>query len=769
MNPRFDKAEYHDWSSSTEVPTELDDQASPSLSELNNNNNDNNVSTPTESTSLPSLPSFLQAQLDSPDKAFRENQAMSMKEIDAKLHALRRENFDLKLRLFYERQRTKRSETELCSPDKTETNFVEDYRRMLREKDDQIKEMRNKMFHLEKNKETEILTLRNELHANQVERDSLSNDVKTITSLCKSFINHLGDMRALWTSHLPEKFLNDSRLIDCLHNWLNSSEDLLNSASVLMECYGGSYHLPENINFNSSLPISDHFSMNNSMIDLNEKEKREYLKYKSLLYDLTSGSEDDWSEPDKTVSQSRIGLDASQLCQSTSSQSQQKLKSKKMYSSGLSSLAFLSDLSEFVNQKKHKSRHKPQKTSVKIQTLLVSNDMDTLISTFQSLQSKCCQDFSTQTDGNSKPVELNDNSSQTATPLLCDMSIQTGPSVLKIDQFTETDTCALQNRVLNEKGSELSKRDKSNPTKFSSSSSKTVNHEVIHTKVSQSIQSLQSCRSKIISHSKQSVKDDRKISPLQGSSKSFLSQSESSPERMEGKPLSPLNREYNSLWSSKATSIGHDENKPVKEKLKTSPVGDIRHISSDFGCNSNHLDKFDEVLHAIKGRYILDELNLNLESSWNIDAKCDAPQLYGPEKNHLSSPDLGIGDSDPDGKNPLRAYISLGYYQLLRGNLNQLFSHLNCLDNLYRERFVLQSITENEYASGLKLSLSNFHQIVNSCQCIWKNFVIENEKSLFVQLEKMRAKKENMENYITRQLKRTDRLLKKAKINLKDG
>lgn len=67
------------------------------------------------------------------------------------------------------------------------------------------------------------------------------------------------------------------------------------------------------------------------MIDLDEKEKREYLKYKSLLYDLTSGSEDDWSEPDKTVSQSRIGLDVSQMCQNTS---QSQHKSKKISSSG---------------------------------------------------------------------------------------------------------------------------------------------------------------------------------------------------------------------------------------------------------------------------------------------------------------------------------------------------------------------------------------------------------------------------------------------------
>ena len=86
-------------------------------------------------------------------------------------------------------------------------------------------------------------------------------------------------------------------------------------------------------------PALNHPSSNDLMFDqlnLNEDEKKEYLKYKSLLYDLTSGSEDEWSEPDKSISQSRIGLDVSKLRQNLASlpQCQQKFKSKKIYSSG---------------------------------------------------------------------------------------------------------------------------------------------------------------------------------------------------------------------------------------------------------------------------------------------------------------------------------------------------------------------------------------------------------------------------------------------------
>lgn len=134
----------------------------------------------------------------------------------------------------------------------------------------------------------------------------------------------------------------------------------------------------------------------------------------------------------------------------------------------------------------------------------------------------------------------------------------------------------------------------------------------------------------------------------------------------------------------------------------------------------------------------------------------------------MPSPDLGIGDSDPDGLNPLRAYLPLSYYQLLRGHLNQISSHLNGIDNLYRDRFVLQSITDKEFSSALKLALNNLNQIISFSRSICKNFVIDDENSLHMQLEKIIARKENMEKIIARQLKKTDKLLKKAKTNLKD-
>lgn len=134
----------------------------------------------------------------------------------------------------------------------------------------------------------------------------------------------------------------------------------------------------------------------------------------------------------------------------------------------------------------------------------------------------------------------------------------------------------------------------------------------------------------------------------------------------------------------------------------------------------------------------------------------------------LPSPDLGIGDSDPDGHSPLRAFLPLSYYQLLRGHLNQISSHLHTMDNLYRDRFVLQSLSDKDFSSSLKLSLNNLNQIINFSRSICKNFVIDDENSLYLQLEKIIAKKENMEKVIARQLKKTDKLLQKAKTNLKD-
>ncbi|XP_053207830.1 uncharacterized protein LOC128391897 [Panonychus citri] len=137
------------------------------------------------------------------------------------------------------------------------------------------------------------------------------------------------------------------------------------------------------------------------------------------------------------------------------------------------------------------------------------------------------------------------------------------------------------------------------------------------------------------------------------------------------------------------------------------------------------------------------------------------------ENHHFASPDLGIGDSDQDLNSDLKAYIPLGYYQLLRCNLHQLSSHLNYLDNLYRDCFLLQSISLSEYSSEMKPSLTHLNQTINSSRNICKNFTIEDENSIALRLEKIKAKKESMEKAITRQLRKTDKLLRKAKANLR--
>ena len=137
------------------------------------------------------------------------------------------------------------------------------------------------------------------------------------------------------------------------------------------------------------------------------------------------------------------------------------------------------------------------------------------------------------------------------------------------------------------------------------------------------------------------------------------------------------------------------------------------------------------------------------------------------ETYHFSSPDLGIGDCDHDLNRSLRAYIKLGHYQLLRTNLNQISSYLSSLEKLNKDRFIFQLINDTEYINQIKPFLNNLKQMMNASKSICKQFSIEDEGPVLNQFEDIKRLKENIEKAITQQLNKTDKLLKKAKLNIK--
>lgn len=122
------------------------------------------------------------------------------------------------------------SESEGCILDKN-SNLAEQYRMLIIEHEHQMKAFQKTLLDLKREKDSEIQGI-------LLEKEALTNDLQVVTSLCKSFINHIHQLRTFWTLHPPEVLITEIKMVDFLYNWLNSSEDLLNSATVLI---GGSY------------------------------------------------------------------------------------------------------------------------------------------------------------------------------------------------------------------------------------------------------------------------------------------------------------------------------------------------------------------------------------------------------------------------------------------------------------------------------------------------------------------------------------------------
>lgn len=102
---------------------------------------------------------------------------------------------------------------------------------LIIEHEHQMKAFQKTILDLKQEKDGEIQNI-------LLEKKALSNDMQVVTSLCKSFISHMHQLRTFWTLHPPETLITDIKMVDFLYNWLNSSEDLFNSATVLI---GGLY------------------------------------------------------------------------------------------------------------------------------------------------------------------------------------------------------------------------------------------------------------------------------------------------------------------------------------------------------------------------------------------------------------------------------------------------------------------------------------------------------------------------------------------------
>jgi len=101
-------------------------------------------------------------------------------------------------------------------------------KKSLSEKDDQIRYLNAEIQESEKNKNFEIGLLRNE---NEV----LVNNLTIASTLCKLFMNHLYEIKEFWSQFL-DKSSNDKnkKLINSFTQWFNTSQDLLNTASVII-------------------------------------------------------------------------------------------------------------------------------------------------------------------------------------------------------------------------------------------------------------------------------------------------------------------------------------------------------------------------------------------------------------------------------------------------------------------------------------------------------------------------------------------------------
>lgn len=177
----------------------------------------------------------------------------------------------------------------------------------------------------------------------------------------------------------------------------------------------------------------------------------------------------------------------------------------------------------------------------------------------------------------------------------------------------------------------------------------------------------------------------------------------------------------------------------------------------------------------------------NLEIRRNLGQSCQCSRKVLPI-NSLSSPDLGIGDSDDHQEvGNLRACLPLSKYQRLRRLIHESICIMNSLEGIQRD-FSLSILTRSEFLAESSPYFKSLSILLASAKATFKSFYIQDDSDrpvdmpketvsigtmarsdqdterLKAQLQLLKMKKQKMEKAISRQLQKTDQLLRKAAV-----
>jgi hypothetical protein len=445
----------------------------------------------------------------------------------------------------------------------------------------------------------------------------------------------------------------------------------------------------------------------------------------------------------------------------------------------MSSFGLLSDMSELIAKTNARTCNE-DKLSPKVplvgkstQTELTSVTLNNILSSYYEIVNKQVVHKQTQSDLSSlwsKCIQtqtdiklLTDLSVQTDTIILYDKSIATN-GFSAYDSSTQSDNFVVNNKEIQYEL--IDKHLNDNQTKRTSDgmgadnmlSTDEERDKFIPVRTKPKNMSPKKCQNSNERHSTNSIHIFKaSLSPLKNTSRTKTKESDVTDSNycpIERNEVQNSLRTANDDYLFKVPNDDFIANKTKKQPINASnkPL-----LSSRLSSSSSSL----EGTNRVPNNGSLLQLSVNCLNK-NMNANSD----------HLSSPDLGIGDSDFDliniGQNSLRVYTSVQHFKLLKEQINQTICSINTIDRLNQD-FSLNIIDYHEFLSNFKPKISNINHLMNCSRNICRKFVIEDNDALLKRLEKMRISKEKMEKAITKQLHKTDILLKKAKVNLKEN
>lgn len=685
--------------------------------------------------SLPSLREPL--KVFSPNTVGKVNgQAMTMKQIDAELNALRRENFDLKLRLYVENQKKGSKKAHFDDDerkDKPQNSIEENFKKILIDKDNQIRNLKSQLNDLDNKMKFEIGILRRE-------KEAYANDLETSENLCRQFMEHLTEVCDFWRKFLLEaNSSGDHSLLESISNLLNSSQDILNSSSFIIN---------EKLK-DESKNINEHYSD----------------KLRNKLKELKRSTE---------------------------------IK-------GMSSLGLLSDLSQFTTKD---NASVPIKIECETQTDMVASEIKALIQTAVLLGNRRGSDAATQTQSvrsTEKECQtcisshVNHQKTQTDPKLLAktgkDLSIQSrilnGPNSRSTQTLSTTFDKSGSVSEVNSEENGIKKSKKCKNFELGKTSSGTQNNNKLDLNC---LLNKQVAKSDDLEDNKDVEKspDASFIAAMKSFTifKSNLSPITESPRLKEYSPSAIQERQEKGVVNDLTYSLeslklnNSSEASPCLGKMTPNQVATSERKTVSINERLNTIQKAGgkvtlSPLTEKNGTEITIKKTSSLKKNQYPHSKGEISPIQAEKHVMLTSQNKLISkmpdndfttDDEPNDEkesDSVRVYLTFKYYQLLRGHLGQLSVRLNELDSLNKDHFVLEIIDSQEYSTAVEPCLTNMRKTINSCRIICHHFTIVDENSVLAQYERIKAKKENIEKAISQQMKKADKLLKKAKINLR--